>query len=174
MLKKIFAALLTLLAVAAFAATDINKANQAELEAVKGIGPVLSQRLLDERKRGAFKDWPDLVERVKGIGTGNAARFSASGLTVNGTAYAGPSAATTTAAPKTPAGQRERVAVSRPTASASAATASASAADKPAVSRTTTSVLDKGAPKASGAGAPSRAALPATSAASAGKAGVKP
>jgi competence protein ComEA len=72
----------------ALAAVEVNKADQATLETVKGIGPGLSTKLLDERKKGAFKDWGDLIERVKGIGPGNAARFSTEGLTVNNTAYA--------------------------------------------------------------------------------------
>lgn len=73
---------------AAMAAVDVNKADQAALETVKGIGPGLSTKLLDERKKGAFKDWADLIERVQGIGPGNAARFSTAGLTVNSAPYA--------------------------------------------------------------------------------------
>ena len=41
---------------------------EADLDGVKGIGPVMSKRILDERKKGKFKDWPDLVARVKGLG----------------------------------------------------------------------------------------------------------
>lgn len=74
---------------AAQAAVDANKASQAELETVKGIGPGLSAKILDARKTGQFKDWNDLVDRVGGIGAGNAARFSQAGLTVAGAAYAG-------------------------------------------------------------------------------------
>jgi len=73
---------------AALAAVEANKADQATLETVKGIGPGLSTRLLDERKKGAFKDWADLIERVHGIGPGNAARFSTAGLVVNNAPYA--------------------------------------------------------------------------------------
>lgn len=69
------------------AAVDANKANQAELEAVKGIGPGLSGKILEARKAGAFKDWSDLVDRVGGVGPGNASRFSQAGLTVNNAAY---------------------------------------------------------------------------------------
>ena len=89
MIKKILAAMLALFAAAAFAAVDVNKATQAELEAVKGIGPAISVKILDERKKGSFKDWQDLVVRVKGVGEGNAAKFSSEGLTVNGAAFAG-------------------------------------------------------------------------------------
>ena len=69
------------------AAVDINAASQAELETVKGIGPGLSAKILDARKAGAFKDWTDLVDRVGGIGPGNAARFSQAGLTVGNVTY---------------------------------------------------------------------------------------
>lgn len=74
-------------------ATDANRATQAELEAVKGIGPGLSAKILKARETGTFKDWSDLVDRVGGVGPGNAARFSQAGLTVGGQAYDGRSSA---------------------------------------------------------------------------------
>ena len=74
-------------AFAAHAAVDVNKASQAELETIKGIGPNMSGKILDERKKGSFKDWSDVVSRVKGVGPGNAARFSQAGLTVNDALY---------------------------------------------------------------------------------------
>jgi len=89
MIKKILAAMLALFAAVAFAAVDANKATQAELEAVKGIGPSIAGKILDERKKGSFKDWQDMVDRVKGVGEGNAAKFSTEGLTVNGAAFTG-------------------------------------------------------------------------------------
>ena len=98
------AALLVFFTTVAYAAVDINRADQAEIEQVKGIGPALSQRILDERQKGAFRDWADLIRRVGGIGPGNAARFSASGLTVGGSEY--PSAARTTGASSPAGGQR--------------------------------------------------------------------
>ena len=92
MIKRLLAILFALIAATAFAATDVNKANQAELEAIKGIGPAIAGKILDERKKGNFKDWPDMVERVKGVGDGNAAKFSTAGLTVNGQGFAGAAA----------------------------------------------------------------------------------
>lgn len=89
MFKFITAAVLALASAAAFAATDVNKASQAELEAVKGIGPSMATRILEARKAGSFNNWADLQGRVKGVGDGNARKFSADGLTVNGQAYAG-------------------------------------------------------------------------------------
>ena len=87
MLKKILAILAMLYAAAAMAAVDVNKANAAELDAVKGIGPGTSKMILDERKKGEFKDWADFIKRVKGVGEVRAAKLSADGLTVNGQEY---------------------------------------------------------------------------------------
>lgn len=87
MFRTLVAVVLAAFAFAAHAAVDANKASQAELETVKGIGPGLSAKILDARKAGAFKDWNDLVDRVGGVGPGNAARFSQAGLTVNNSAY---------------------------------------------------------------------------------------
>ena len=98
MWKKILAVLAMLYAAASFAAVDVNKASAAELDSIKGIGPSISAKILDERKKGSFKDWNDFITRVQGIGETNAAKFSAEGLTVNGSAYKG--AAATKAAAK--------------------------------------------------------------------------
>ncbi len=68
-------------------ATDVNRASQAELESVKGIGPGLSGKILKAREAGNFKNWADFVERVGGVGAGNAAKLSANGLTIGGTAF---------------------------------------------------------------------------------------
>jgi len=87
MIKSITALLLSFACVAAFAAVDVNKASQAELEAIKGIGPSVATRILDARKTSPFASWADFTDRVKGVGPGNAARFSAEGLTVAGAAY---------------------------------------------------------------------------------------
>ena len=100
MIKKILAAMLALFAAVAFAAVDANKASQAELEAIKGIGPAIATKILDERKKGSFKDWNDMVERVKGVGENNAAKFSTEGLTVNGAAFTGAPAKTAAPAAK--------------------------------------------------------------------------
>lgn len=89
MLKKLLMLIAMLYAAAAFAAVDVNKATAAELDGIKGIGPAISGKILEERKKGAFKDWNDLIGRVSGIGEASAARFSASGLTINGSAYSG-------------------------------------------------------------------------------------
>lgn len=87
MFKKLIVLLASLAAFAAFAATDINKGNQADLESVKGIGPAMATKMMDERSKAPFRDWADVIDRVKGVGPGNAAKFSENGLTVNGTAF---------------------------------------------------------------------------------------
>ena len=96
-IRHIAAVLLTALALAAAparAAADANQASQSELETVKGIGPALSGKIVAARQQSAFKDWPDLVERVGGVGPGNAARFSQAGLTVAGKPYSAAPVAT--------------------------------------------------------------------------------
>lgn len=93
MFKKVLAFFAAMSLVAAFAAVDVNKATDAELDGIKGIGPVTTKLITSERKKGEFKNWEDFISRVKGVGDKSAAKFSAQGLTVNGTAYTGAGAA---------------------------------------------------------------------------------
>ena len=72
----------------AFAAVDANTADQAQLESVKGIGPAIATKIIAERKKGNFKDWKDLEDRISGIGDKNSVKFSQAGLTVGGQAKA--------------------------------------------------------------------------------------
>jgi competence protein ComEA len=92
MWKKILVILAMLYAAASFAAVDVNKASAAELDGIKGIGPAISGKIIDERKKGPYKDWQDFIDRVKGVGEKNAATFSAEGLTVNGSSFKGAAA----------------------------------------------------------------------------------
>lgn len=87
MLRILTAFALACCTFAAQAAADANQSSQAELEAVKGIGPTLATRILDERKKGGFKNWSDLMSRVKGIGEPTANKLSGNGLTVAGQAF---------------------------------------------------------------------------------------
>ena len=82
-----------------FAQVDVNKADQAALDTVKGIGPAKSKAILDERAKGEFKDWSDFEQRVKGVGEKNAMKLSEAGLQINGKPRDG-SAAKVAAAPK--------------------------------------------------------------------------
>ena len=124
MFKKLLVLIVMFYAAACFAAVEINKATAAELDSIKGIGPAMSSKILDERKKGNFKDWSDFISRVKGVADASATKFSAEGLTVNGAAYK----AAATAAAATPASSAKAAAP------ASAAKADAAPAAKPAAS----------------------------------------
>lgn len=86
MIKKLMLAVAMLAASAglAFAQVDVNKADEAALNGVKGVGPSMTKAILDERGKGEFKDWADFQKRVKGIGDKKAAKLSEAGLQVNG------------------------------------------------------------------------------------------
>jgi competence protein ComEA len=128
MLKKILAVVVMMYAALSFAAVDVNKASAADLDGIKGIGPGISTKILDERKKGNFKDWNDFIERVKGVGEGNAAKFSADGLTVNGAGFKGV-AATPAAAPAAKAAPAAAAAAPAAAPAAAAAPAPAAKAD---------------------------------------------
>lgn len=87
-LRTLIAAVLTTLSLAAAAAVDVNKASEAELQALPGIGPALSTRIVAERQKAPFKSWADMIERVRGVGPGSALKLSSAGLTVSNAAYA--------------------------------------------------------------------------------------
>lgn len=107
MFKKLFIFLVALSASLAFAASiDLNKASNEELHAIKGIGPVISSKIIEERQKSNFKDWGDFINRVNGIGLVNAEKFSNEGLTIDGHAFKAakpttPTEPTTQAAPTT-------------------------------------------------------------------------
>ena len=86
MMKKLMLAIATMVATMgfAFAQVDVNKADVAALDSVKGVGPKMSKAILDERAKGEFKDWADFEKRVKGVGEKSSAKLSAAGLQVNG------------------------------------------------------------------------------------------
>ncbi|MHA4870245.1 ComEA family DNA-binding protein [Duganella sp. PWIR1] len=86
MYKKLLMAVAALVATMgmAWAQVDVNKADAAALDSVRGLGPAKTKAILEERKKGDFKDWADFEQRVKGIGDKNAAKLSEAGLQVNG------------------------------------------------------------------------------------------
>ncbi len=87
MIKKLMLAVAMLCAAmgAAFAQVDVNKADTAALDGVKGVGPAMSKAILTEREKGGeFKDWADFQKRVKGVGEKKAVKLSEAGLQVNG------------------------------------------------------------------------------------------
>jgi competence protein ComEA len=71
-------------------ALDINQANEAELDSIKGMGPALSAKVLSARAQGPFISWSDLMQRVSGIRQNKAQQLSEQGLRVNGQAFIAP------------------------------------------------------------------------------------
>ena len=74
---------------AAHAAVDANTATPEQLDAIRGIGPALATRIVQERARRPFQDLADLQQRVRGIGPAVARKLAAEGLTVGGAPGAG-------------------------------------------------------------------------------------
>jgi competence protein ComEA len=102
MIKKLMLAVATLVASMgfAFAQVDVNKADAAALDSVKGVGPAMSKAIIDERtKAGPFKDWPDFQKRVKGVADKRATQLSKAGLQVNGQSKEGAAMAAMAAKP---------------------------------------------------------------------------
>ena len=89
MRKPLLALLCSALSLSALA-LEINTANEAELDSVRGLGPSSTARILHARESGPFKDWADLMQRVKGIKAATAAKLSDAGLTVNQQPYSRP------------------------------------------------------------------------------------
>ena len=67
-------------------ALEINKANEAELDSIKGMGPAMTRKVLAARTERLFMNWTDLMSRVTGIGKAKAQQFSGQGVLVNGLA----------------------------------------------------------------------------------------
>ena len=153
MLKTLLTLIATLLlaTTTAFAAVDVNTATEAELDGIKGIGPGLSGRILEERKSEPFKDWADFIGRVGGVGNKSAVNFSKEGLTVNGKKYSAAAAAKAEAKSK----QKEK----DKTASHQGSDRKArSSADKNAAAPATTPTAAPGAAPAAAPAAPAPAA----------------
>jgi competence protein ComEA len=85
-MKRLLVAVGVLVAASSHA-VELNRANQAELEMVRGVGPQLSERILAEREQGRFLGWGDFIARMKGVGPASAARLSAAGLRIGGQSY---------------------------------------------------------------------------------------
>jgi competence protein ComEA len=80
------------------AATELNTANQAELEMIKGVGPQLSEQWLAARQQRPFASWAQFIERTPSVGPARAKRLSDAGLRVNGLAYSATPATSTSGA----------------------------------------------------------------------------
>lgn len=79
--------MVSLLVGAAWAQVDLNQATEIELDGLKGLGPATTRQVLDERQKAPFRDWPDVMQRIKGIGPKKAASLSEQGIRVQGQAY---------------------------------------------------------------------------------------
>ena len=51
MFKKLLAFFAAMSLIAAFAAVDVNKATEAQLDGIKGIGPATTKQIISERKK---------------------------------------------------------------------------------------------------------------------------
>lgn len=125
MLKKVLAFVAMMATTLVFAAVDVNKATPAELDSIKGIGPGTADKIIQARKKGPFKDWSDLEQRIPGIKEKRALKLSEAGLTVNGASY--PQAAPAAAVKKTADKAAAPASAAKPAASSVAPTASAPA-----------------------------------------------
>ncbi len=131
MFKKLILAVAAMIATMgfAFAQVDVNKADAAALDSVKGIGPAMSKTILDERKKGGdFKDWADFQKRVKGVADKKAAALSEAGLQVNGQARPGAAASAASKASSASAASKASMASAASAASAASKASMASAA----------------------------------------------
>ncbi|MGV2291489.1 helix-hairpin-helix domain-containing protein [Trinickia sp. YCB016] len=138
---------------AAFAASvDVNTADQTTLESLKGLGPVKSKAIIDERsKNGPFKDADDLANRVKGLGTKSVTKLESEGLTIGGSSV-----------PPTGAGSKS-----------TNSTKGATGAMSPAASAPAAKAMSKSAAPSTMAAASASTAASAPMAASGGKASKK-
>ncbi|WP_250451693.1 helix-hairpin-helix domain-containing protein [Caballeronia sp. ATUFL_M2_KS44] len=128
----------------AFAAVDVNTADQAALDSVKGLGPVKSKAIVDERtKNGPFKDADDLANRVKGLGVKSVAKLEENGLTIGGSSLP-PTGKTSKSAPVTSQG------AAAPNSTVKSSTAATAATSPAATNERTPAVAPASAPSASG------------------------
>lgn len=87
MLHKLLLCALVIWSPLTWAKVDINQADVAALDSIRGIGPSMSRKILAERENGTFKSWNDLMTRIPGIKDKAASNLSTQGLTVNGNSF---------------------------------------------------------------------------------------
>lgn len=63
---------------------DLNQATRAEIEAARGVGVELTERLLQVRALSHFQDWADLRRRVKGVSRRALEGFAEVGFQIRG------------------------------------------------------------------------------------------
>lgn len=93
----------------AFAAVDINSADEKGLDAIKGVGPAKAKLIVEERKKnGPFKSLDDVATRVKGIGEKTVAGWKKDGsVSVSGGSATSTKAEAKKDAPKSDAGKKD-------------------------------------------------------------------
>lgn len=169
MLKKLlmlFVALGLSLSAVIASAVEVNTADEAALESVKGIGPVHAKAIIEERTHGGpFKDADDLANRVKGIGQKSVQNLEAAGLTINGSS-APPSGKTATTSKHTKAATTAALPAPAPAPATTTATPAPSATT-PATTAAETAAAPKKRRSRKSAAAASEAAATATTAATA-------
>jgi competence protein ComEA len=166
MLKKLLmlcVALVLSLSAGFATAVEVNSADQAALESVKGIGPAHAKAIIEERtKNGPFKDADDLAARVKGIGNKSVVNLEAAGLTLNGWSTPPTGAKPATKAANTKAAPAATSAANPATATTAATTANPAAPAEASGTKATKSSKKKAKAAASEGAA---ASAPATTAA---------
>jgi len=76
MLKKIIAGLVLFASLSfGMSLTKLNGASKAQLMEINGIGEVKASEIIKQRRKGKFKSFADLQERVDGIGEQTAANI---------------------------------------------------------------------------------------------------
>ncbi|MFM0435494.1 helix-hairpin-helix domain-containing protein [Paraburkholderia strydomiana] len=181
MLKKLVmlcVALMLSLSAGFASAVEVNSADQAALESVKGIGPVHAKAIIEERtKNGPFKDADDLATRVKGIGSKSVVNLEAAGLTINGSSTpptGAKPAAKSTATKTAPAANTAATAATATTATpATPADASGAKASKSSKKKAKAAASDAAAASAPPATATAPAAPAAAASAPADASGAK-
>lgn len=172
----------------AWAAVNANTASVEELQTVRGIGPTIAQRIVDERAKGPYKSLDDLQSRVKGVGNSSVKKMAAAGLTTGGSSSRAPRASNTSrdsagtasrdgagkpvpTLPK-PATSADSGRAERPAAAPAPATSSGSAAsesNRPLVQPVPKSDAPRSAPAAAAPAAKGESAKPAAPATTAAK-----
>jgi len=83
-------ALVLLIGLAGFGhlyALDLNLANEAELDSLRGIGPATTAQIMAARQHHVFVSWSDFMTRVRGIGPATAQSLSDQGATIGNDPY---------------------------------------------------------------------------------------
>lgn len=73
-------------------ALDLNLATEAELDALSGVGPAFTARVMQARADQPFIHWSDFMRRVKGVREPTALKLSQQGARIRGEPFPPPPA----------------------------------------------------------------------------------